>query len=293
MRKRGHLPVVVGLLALMAFMGFAGCAGDEPVVGTDTTAAASTTAPPTTVVEGPRIVTVQEAIAAEGPVRVVGALIAVYPEDGTGGGGGDPGEPTLVLTSALAESYPPQPGGPTMEVIGLDLDDLVGLSTTVGQTDVAPLTWTNYWMVLEGNVTDGVLEVTDTPAIMQVTTPDVRVRFAVAGPPLTSGDSEWWALDVRNEGQKPLDLTFATGQEAEVVLSQAGVEKYRWSAGMLFTEAIKTVTLQPGEVYPVVINDSLDVPPGRYDLAAFITATATVDGQEVLLPAVEGPVDVN
>ena len=47
-----------------------------------------------------------------------------------------------------------------------------------------------------------------------------------------------------------------------MVLSQDGVEKYRWSEGLLFTEAIKTVALQPGEVYPVAIYDTLDVPAG-------------------------------
>jgi hypothetical protein len=109
---------------------------------------------------------------------------------------------------------------------------------------------------------------------------------------MVSGNFEWWAFDVRNEGEKPLDITFGNGQEAEVILSQEGIEKYRWSADKLFTEAIKTVTLQPGELYSVSISDTLDVPPGRYDLEAYLTATAAVEGEEVLLPALEGEVDV-
>ena len=152
----------------------------------------------------------------------------------------------MVLTTAMAESYPPQPGGPTMPVTGLDLDDLVGLSTTVGQADVAAATWTNYLVVLEGNVTDGTLEVTGTPTVVQAITPELRLRFSTVTAPLVSGNSEWFAFDLRNVADQPLELTFATSQETEVVLSQGGVEKYRWSSDTSFTQSIKTVALQPG-----------------------------------------------
>ena len=168
----------------------------------------------------------------------------------------------------------------------------MGLSTTLGEAGAAPSTWTNYWTVLEGTVTDGTLEVTAVPEVISAVTPELRLRFAVVGAPMVSGNSEWWAFDLRNEAEEPLDLTFANGQEAEVVLSQEGVEKYRWSDDKLFTEAIKTVTLGPGELYSVAINDTLEIPPGRYDLEAFLTAKAEVDGQEVPLPTLEGVVDV-
>ena len=173
----------------------------------------STTSGPTTTAEGPAVITVQEALSAQGPVRVVGAIIATYPDDGTTGGGADPGEPTIVLTTAMAESYPPQPGGPTIAVTGLDLDDLVGLSTTVGEVDVAPATWTNYWLVLEGTVTDGTLKVTATPTVIQAITPELLIRFSVVTEPLVSGASEWFAFDVRNEerGVARPDLLQRTG----------------------------------------------------------------------------------
>ena len=292
MKKSGYSLAVVGLFALVLSIGLGGCGDDEPGGGSSTTVGVSTTAGPTTTAEGPAIITVQEALSAQGPVRVVGAIIATYPDDGTAAGGADPGEPTIVLTTAMAESYPPQPGGPTIPVTGLDLNDLVGLTTTVGDADVAPATWTNYWLVLEGTVSDGTLEVTATPAVIQAITPELLIRFSVATEPLVSGDSEWFVFDVRNKSEGSLDLTFSSGQEAEVVLSQDGVEKYRWSEGLLFTEAIKTVTLGAGEVYPVNIYDTIDVPAGRYDLTATVTATATANGEEVQLPALEGVVDV-
>lgn len=292
MKRFGYLLVAVGLLTFAAVLGPAGCSGDEPGDGVDTTAGASTTAPPTTTATGPAVITVNDALSSQGPVRVVGSLIAVYPEAGAAGAGGDLGEPTMVLTTAMAESYPPQPGGPTMPVTGLDLDDLVGLSTTVGQADVAAATWTNYLVVLEGNVTDGTLEVTGMPTVVQAITPELRLRFSTVTAPLVSGNSEWFAFDLRNVADQPLELTFATSQETEVVLSQGGVEKYRWSSDTSFTQSIKTVALQPGEIYGVVVNDTLDVPPGRYDLTASLTATASVGGQEVLVPVLESTVDV-
>jgi hypothetical protein len=292
MRKFGYSLAVVSLVGLVLSMGLAGCSDDEPGGGSSTTVGVSTTSGPTTTAEGPAVITVQEALSAQGPVRVVGAVIATYPDEGTTGGGADPAEPTIVLTTAMAESYPPQPGGPTIVLTGLDLEDLVGLSTTVGEADVAPATWTNYWLVIEGTVSDGTLEVTATPTVIRAITPELLIRFSVVTDPVVSGGSEWFAFDVRNESEGPLDLIFPSGQEAEVILSQDGVEKYRWSEGLLFTEAIKTVTLQLGDVYPLAIYDTVDVPPGRYDLTASITAAATANGEEVQLPALEGVLDV-
>ena len=187
MKKSGYSLAVVGLFALALSIGLGGCGDDEPGGGSSTTVGVSTTAGPTTTAEGPAVITVQEALSAQGPVRVVGAIIATYPDDGATAGGADPGEPTIVLTTAMAESYPPQPGGPTIAVTGLDLDDLVGLSTTVGEAEVAPATWTNYWLVLEGTVSDGTLEVTATPAVIQAITPELLIRFSVATEPLRLG----------------------------------------------------------------------------------------------------------
>ena len=65
----------------------------------------------------------------------------------------------------------------------------------------------------------------------------------------------WWAFDLENTGMEPLDLSFSSGQRADVVLSREGVEEYRWSADKAFTEAIETVTIAPGEILPIVMND--------------------------------------
>jgi hypothetical protein len=57
------------------------------------------------------------------------------------------------LCSALAESFPPQCGGPSLVVEGLDLDEVDGL---VSEGDVS---WTDRPIQLLGTVEDGLLTV--------------------------------------------------------------------------------------------------------------------------------------
>jgi hypothetical protein len=59
------------------------------------------------------------------------------------------------LCSALAESFPPQCGGPSLLVDGLDLDTVADLTT---QGDVS---WTDRPIVLEGVVDGDTLTVSD------------------------------------------------------------------------------------------------------------------------------------
>jgi hypothetical protein len=87
------------------------------------------------------VLSIEEALAAEGgePVVVSGSLLAQ---------GGE-----VRLCSALAESFPPQCGGPELAVEGLDLDSLGGLTTAAG------VTWSDRLVRLRGTVRDGVLTV--------------------------------------------------------------------------------------------------------------------------------------
>jgi len=54
-----------------------------------------------------------------------------------------------------------------------------------------------------------------------------------------------------------------------VVLAQGGVEKYRWSAGKAFTQAVEDVTIQPGKKWSTAVNDTIAVPAGEYDLHCY------------------------
>jgi Intracellular proteinase inhibitor len=223
------------------------------------------------------VLTIEQALVAEPgePIKVTGSIVA------TGSGA----DAEIVLASVLLESYPPQAGGATLQVSGLDLASLVGLSSTAGQPDMASVTWSDYPVVLEGVITDGVLEVQGTPRVAEATSGDVRVRFSpVSEPLLADAGTVWWAFDLQNVGGAPVDLTFSSGQRADVVLSQDGVEKYRWSQGKAFTEAIETFTGEPGQVFPIVLNDEFAVEPGQYDLVATVTATVGPEGAAQPLP---------
>jgi hypothetical protein len=67
-------------------------------------------------------------------------------------------------------------------------------------------------------------------------------------------------------------MTFASGQDGEVVLLQGGTERYRWSQGRAFTQAIRSEDLAPGEQLSFTLDDTLPVEPGSYDLVATVAS---------------------
>jgi hypothetical protein len=268
------MTVAVTLAAMLS-----GC-GSEPGAGATTTTSTTTAQA--------EILTIEQALLAErgSTILVQGALVAPTAD-----------VPQMVLASALLESYPPQAGGATLILRGLELEDLVGLSSTSEQPDVTQVAWSDYWMVLKGVITDGVLDVRETPRIVTATAAGAIVRFSPVSEPIMSGDPVWWAFDVKNPGSTPLQLKFASGQHVEVVLAQDGVEKYRWSSGKAFTQAIEDVTIQPGKMWSAVVNDTIAVPAGEYDLTATITAgvsgTGTGDSPGSALPPLTTTIRVN
>jgi putative hemolysin len=82
------------------------------------------------------VMTIDEALAASGPVRVAGYLFV----DADG---------AAVLASLIAESFPPQAAGTTVPV---DID-LSGISFSEAQG----LRWTDQMVEIEGTIVDGVL----------------------------------------------------------------------------------------------------------------------------------------
>ena len=54
-------------------------------------------------------------------------------------------------------------------------------------------------------------------------------------------------IAVTNLAEAEIRLVFMTGQRYEFVLLDGSVEKYRWSAGRMFTQMISEMVLQPGE----------------------------------------------
>lgn len=208
------------------------------------------------------VVSIERALTSEDGtlVRVQGHIVA--------------SESAVVVADALLESYPPQAGGAVLPVTGLDLAALVGLSSTAAQPELAQVSWTDYWGALEGVIKAGTLEVETVPPVVEASTAETKVRFSVPAGALVSGEVAWWVFDVSNLTTSTIDVTFASGQRCEVVLSQGGAEKYRWSKDKAFTQAIMTDTIEPGGTKPYVFNDMVRVQPGDYDLTASVTASA-------------------
>ena len=52
---------------------------------------------------------------------------------------------------------------------------------------------------------------------------------------------------VRNTGDEPVELQFRSSKAADIAVLDDGEEVWRWSAGRMFTQALQSRTLAPGE----------------------------------------------
>ncbi|MFD1569202.1 BsuPI-related putative proteinase inhibitor [Halorubrum laminariae] len=93
------------------------------------------------------------------------------------------------------------------------------------------------------------------------------------------------ALTVRNDGGEPVTLRFPTGQRAEFAVYPTGTERnerdktdpvWRHGEGRLFTQAVGTETLTPGE--SETYEGTWDGPsPGKFVVVGWVTAAAGVE----------------
>jgi hypothetical protein len=102
-----------------------------------------------------------------------------------------------------------------------------------------------------------------------------------------AADAVEFAFTVENAGDDPVELTFPNGMTADVaVFEAAGGDAedpaddavWRWSDGRMFTQALRTETLGPGESLAEELAWS-DPSPGTYTAEATLAA-ADVDADE-------------
>ena len=62
-----------------------------------------------------------------------------------------------------------------------------------------------------------------------------------------AGDSVRFTLQVTNPGPAPLALHFRSGQSYDFVVTDGAATVWRWSEDMMFTQALRSETLAPGE----------------------------------------------
>ena len=89
-------------------------------------------------------VSIADALETEGEVVVTGYLFVL-----NGG--------SVVLAELVAESFPPQPGGATITVDGLDLDAL-DLEEAPDGSELATTKWSSESITLTGSMVSGVLD---------------------------------------------------------------------------------------------------------------------------------------
>ncbi|MBT8217327.1 MAG: hypothetical protein KJO17_10795 [Acidimicrobiia bacterium] len=218
-------------------------------------------------VGGAPLLTPAEAEGRSGTVAVQGFLWA-RPTDGR-----------FRLCDASLESFPPQCGEPAVEVTGIDITEVAGVS--FGEN--------TFWaeaVRARGTLTDGTLAVEAVELNRRDATTGLSFRVIV---PVEVGDNsvDFVAL-VTNSSTGPMDLRFLTGQSAEVTLQDpaTGESVYQWSADRSFDQAIRDVTLAAGETLRFVLDEpDVGLAGGAYDLSAQLTATpapGTVVGRLVV-----------
>ena len=100
--------------------------------------------------------------------------------------------------------------------------------------------------------------------------PDARIEFKE---PLVVGPVRWKVV-VTNDTTRAVDLTFPTGQRAEVTLSQNGHTIYQWSHGQMFTQVVGHVRIAAGKKTIFSLDEpGVDVDPGTYTLTAWVTCS--------------------
>lgn len=88
---------------------------------------------------------------------------------------------------------------------------------------------------------------------------------------VTVTDAATFQFQVENTGDSPVDLQFSSGKQADIAVSADGEERWRWSEGLMFTQALQTRTLAPGETFEQEFV--WEAPPdGEYSATATLEA---------------------
>lgn len=85
------------------------------------------------------------------------------------------------------------------------------------------------------------------------------------------GDAVTFEFIVTNGAAAPEELSFRSGHTADFAVFDGEDERWRWSEGRMFTQALQSATLEPGE--SVTYAGTWDDPsPGDYTAVATLAA---------------------
>jgi hypothetical protein len=89
-------------------------------------------------------------------------------------------------------------------------------------------------------------------------------------------DAVEFSLTITNGSTEPVEVTYQSGCHADFAVRDRGSDEerevWRWSNGRMFTQALETEALAPGESVRYVARWE-DPTPGEYDAVANLEAT--------------------
>src|SRR5439155_14861240 len=104
-----------------------------------------------------------------------------------------------------------------------------------------------------------------------------QLRLTTDRPAYPAGAPVALSLTVTNPGNAPVTLQFSSGQKYDFEVRRAGQVVWRWAADRMFTQALTSLTLAPGErkvfteTWKQVDNNGHAVPAGSYEATAMLT----------------------
>jgi hypothetical protein len=83
-----------------------------------------------------------------------------------------------------------------------------------------------------------------------------------------------FALSLKNESKKDVELTFPNGQQYDfAVVDSTGREIYRWGAGRMFTQSVQNRLLDGGDTMRIEESMNATLPRGRYVAVATLRSS--------------------
>lgn len=106
--------------------------------------------------------------------------------------------------------------------------------------------------------------------------PALALELQASRTALPPGGETELALTVTNQSGHPVKLDFRSGQTYDLVISREGEEVWRWSYDRFFTQALRSITMEPGEsmsfqeTWEGRDNAGNTVPPGEYETVGIL-----------------------
>ncbi|WP_261130026.1 BsuPI-related putative proteinase inhibitor [Bacillus sp. Marseille-Q3570] len=84
-------------------------------------------------------------------------------------------------------------------------------------------------------------------------------------------------IELQNQTQSSKELQFSSGQQYDMwITDQDGKEVFHWAEGKMFTQALKTITIEPGQKHTFEV-DIPKLDPGTYKVRFKVTSKPPIE----------------